>query len=91
VRDYLTNRWWRRSDVLRATAIATEVVRRGPNGAWPQQPDVIVVDGEVRLDGIGFGAPPRDVLHGWSSHSAKIWPPERRSPEFRPSDFWPVA
>jgi len=47
--------------VLRSTAIAAEVMRRGPDGAWPPQRDFIDVDGELRLDSIGFAAPPRAV------------------------------
>ena len=45
--------------VLRSTAIAAEVLRRGPDGAWPQQPDIVDADGELRLDSIGFAAPLR--------------------------------
>ncbi len=40
--------------VLRSTAIAAEVLRRAPNGEWPQQPDIIDATGELRLDSIGF-------------------------------------
>ncbi len=45
--------------VLRSTSIVAEVLRRGPDGAWPQQPDLIEADGELRLDSIGFAAPLR--------------------------------
>ncbi len=45
--------------VLRSTGIAAEVLRRGPDGAWPQEPDIIDADGELRLDSIGFAAPLR--------------------------------
>jgi Uma2 family endonuclease len=47
--------------VLRSTAIAAEVLRRGPDGEWPQQPDIINAAGELRLDSIGFAAPLRDT------------------------------
>jgi Uma2 family endonuclease len=45
--------------VLRSTAIAAEILRRGPDGAWPPQPDMVDADGELRLDSIGFAAPLR--------------------------------
>lgn len=47
--------------VLRSTAIAAEILRRAPDGAWPQQPDIIDADSELRLDSIGFAAPLRDA------------------------------
>lgn len=43
--------------VLRSTALAAEVLRRAPNGEWPQQPDIIDAAGELRLDSIGFKVP----------------------------------
>jgi Uma2 family endonuclease len=45
--------------VLRSTAIEAEVLRRDPDGAWPQQPDVVDANGELRLDSIGFATPLR--------------------------------
>jgi Uma2 family endonuclease len=45
--------------VLRSTAIAAEILRRGPDGAWPDQPEIVDADGELRLDSIGFAAPLR--------------------------------
>ena len=45
--------------VLRSTAIAAEVLRRGPDGAWPQQPELLDADGELRLNSIGFAVPLR--------------------------------
>jgi Uma2 family endonuclease len=47
--------------VLRSTAIAAEVLRRTPNGEWPQQPDIVDAAGELRLDSIGFTVPLRDA------------------------------
>ena len=47
--------------LLRSTAIAAEVLRRTPNGEWPQQPDIIDATGELRLDSIGFISPLRDA------------------------------
>ena len=37
VRDYLTISTVAEIAVLRSTSIAAEVLRRGPDGAWPQQ------------------------------------------------------
>lgn len=47
--------------VLRSTAIAAEILRRGPDGAWPAQPDIIDADGELSLDSIGFAVPLRSA------------------------------
>jgi len=47
--------------VLRSTAIAAEVLRRGSDGEWPRQPDIIDTSGELRLDSIEFAAPLRDA------------------------------
>jgi Uma2 family endonuclease len=45
--------------VLRSTAIAAEILRRRADGTRPAQPEIVDVDGERRLDSIGFAAPPR--------------------------------
>jgi Uma2 family endonuclease len=47
--------------VLHSTAVAVEVLRRGPSGAWPRQPETIDAAGTLCLDGIGFAAPLRDT------------------------------
>jgi Uma2 family endonuclease len=47
--------------VVHASVIAAEVVRRTPDGAWPQQAAFAGADDELRLDSIGFGAPLRDA------------------------------
>ena len=47
--------------VLRSTAIAAEVLRRAPNGEWPQQPDIIDATGQLHLDSIDFALPLRDA------------------------------
>jgi Uma2 family endonuclease len=47
--------------VLHSGAIVAEVLRRGPGGAWPQEPEAVGGDGELRLDSIGFAAPLRDA------------------------------
>ena len=52
---------WRRSSSCAPPSIAAEVLRRGPDGAWPQQPEIIAAQGELRLDSIGFVAPLRDA------------------------------
>jgi Uma2 family endonuclease len=47
--------------VLRSTAIAAEILRRGANGAWPRQPQIVDATGTLLLDSIGFTAPLRDA------------------------------
>lgn len=47
--------------VLHSTTIVAEVLRHSPDGSWPQQPEVVDADGELRLDSIGFAAPLRDA------------------------------
>ncbi len=47
--------------VLHSSAMVAEILRRGPDGAWPQQPDVVDANDELRLDSIGFAAPLRDA------------------------------
>jgi Uma2 family endonuclease len=47
--------------VLRSAAISAEILRRGPDGAWPRQPEHVGADGTLRLDSIGFAAPLRDA------------------------------
>jgi Uma2 family endonuclease len=43
--------------VLRSTSVAAEVLRRQPDGTWPQQAEDVRGEGELRLDSIGFVAP----------------------------------
>jgi Uma2 family endonuclease len=45
--------------VLRSTSLAAEILRRGPDGARPAQPDLVDANGGLRLDSIGFAAPLR--------------------------------
>ena len=59
VRSYMTMANLAEVVVLRSTAIAAEILRRGPDGAWPDQPEIVDADGELRLDSIGFAAPLR--------------------------------
>jgi Uma2 family endonuclease len=61
VRAYLTIPGVAEIAVVHSTAIAAEILRRGPGGTWPQQADFIGADGELRLDSIGFAAPLRDA------------------------------
>ena len=39
--------------IVRADAIGAELLRRGPDGIWPEQPAAIT-DGELVLESIGF-------------------------------------
>lgn len=43
--------------VIFTSRIAAEVLRRGSDGAWPAQPELVGPDGELRLDCTGFAAP----------------------------------
>ena len=45
--------------ILRSTAIGAEVLRRQPDGSWPEQAEMVGLDGMLRLDSIGFAAPLR--------------------------------
>jgi Uma2 family endonuclease len=43
--------------VLRSTSIVAEILRRGTDGTWPDDPEVIGVDDELVLVSIGFSEP----------------------------------
>ena len=43
--------------LLRSTAVAAEVLRRRPDGTWPEQAESVGAEGALRLDSIGFAAP----------------------------------
>jgi Uma2 family endonuclease len=47
--------------VLHTTVVAAEILRRGPDGVWPREPEVIGAEETLRLDSIGFAGPLRDV------------------------------
>jgi Uma2 family endonuclease len=61
VRAYLTLPTVMEIVVVHSTAIVAEILRRAPDGMWLQQPDVIGADSELRLNGIGFAAPIREI------------------------------
>ncbi len=43
--------------VLSSTEVAAEVLRRRPDGTWPERPDAVGPGGELRFERIGFAAP----------------------------------
>jgi Uma2 family endonuclease len=47
--------------VVHSTVIGAEIIRRAPDGTWPQQPAFVSADDELRLDSIGFATPLRNV------------------------------
>jgi Uma2 family endonuclease len=47
--------------LLRSTSIAAEVLRRRPEGSWPEQAAVLSADDILTLEAIGFSAPLRDA------------------------------
>jgi Uma2 family endonuclease len=47
--------------LVRTTSVEAELLRRRPDGSWPEQPDIIDADGVVRLDSIEFAEPLRSA------------------------------
>jgi Uma2 family endonuclease len=47
--------------VVHSTSVKAELLRRGPDGQWPAQPDQIDADGTLRLESIAFECPLRAV------------------------------
>jgi Uma2 family endonuclease len=47
--------------LLRSTSVAAEILRRRPDGTWPEDSETIAADGELRLDSIGFAEPLRSA------------------------------
>jgi hypothetical protein len=47
--------------LVRATSVEAELLRRRPDGSWPEQPDIIGADGILRLDSIEFAEPLRSA------------------------------
>ena len=43
--------------ILSSTEISAEVLRRSPDGSWPEQPDFVSRDGDIRIESIGFVVP----------------------------------
>ena len=43
--------------VLGSTEVSAEVLRRRPDGTWPERPDAVGPGGELRFESIGFAAP----------------------------------
>ena len=46
--------------VLRTVTVAADVLRRGPDGSWPREPDPVTT-GDLVLDSIGFRTPLADL------------------------------
>jgi Uma2 family endonuclease len=57
VRAYTTSPTVAEIVVLRTTSIAAEVLRRQPDGSWPEQPEIVTADRMLGLDSIGFAEP----------------------------------
>lgn len=47
--------------VLRTSVAMAEVLRRGPDGNWPAEPELVGIDETLRLDSVGFAAPLRSA------------------------------
>ena len=47
--------------VVHAARIGAELLRRRADGGWPEQPELLGPDSELRLDSIGFAAPLRSA------------------------------
>jgi Uma2 family endonuclease len=47
--------------VVHSTRVAAELVRRGPDGHWPEEPEAIGPDGALRLESIDFTCPLRHI------------------------------
>ena len=43
--------------LVRSTDIGAELLRRGADGAWPEQPELIPEAGDIGLDSVDFRAP----------------------------------
>lgn len=47
--------------ILRSVEIGAEVLRRGQDGSWPDDPDLLGPDDMLRLDSLEFALPLRDL------------------------------
>jgi hypothetical protein len=65
--------------------IVAEILGRTPDGTWPQQPDFVAADGELRLDNISFAAPMCAVSSHMSSPDAVVALNLRSLPQKRDS------
>jgi Uma2 family endonuclease len=43
--------------LVSSTAVAAEMLRRRPDGSWPEQPEAVGAGGALRIEAIGFEAP----------------------------------
>jgi Uma2 family endonuclease len=43
--------------VVHSTRVEAELLRRGADGSWPEQPEIIRADGSLSLGSIGFTVP----------------------------------
>jgi Uma2 family endonuclease len=50
--------------IIDSVRIAAEVLRRGPDGTWPDDPELLGPDDSLRLDAIGFATPLRAAYRG---------------------------
>jgi Uma2 family endonuclease len=47
--------------VVHSTSVLAEVLRRGTDGHWPEEPEEIGADGTLRLESIDFACPLRQI------------------------------
>lgn len=47
--------------IVRSTEVGAEILRRRPDGSWPEQPEIVGPEGALRADAIGFAVPLREV------------------------------
>ena len=47
--------------VLASTAVSAELLRRRPDGSWPQEPEQLGADATLNLDSVGLTLPLRDA------------------------------
>ncbi len=52
--------------LLDATGVAAEVLRRGADGNWPEDPEEVGPDGVLALESVGLRVPLRDLHRGTS-------------------------
>jgi len=47
--------------IVDSVAVGAEILRRQPDGTWPEQPEFVSGDGALRIAAIGFAVPLREV------------------------------